>query len=134
MTSLLTKKQITKTRVENMNCSLPKIAKMVQSSGKVMQRHRVFFKFFVLFLLEFVGYSQTINAVQYCNILHCLCAAIKAKWFGLLSFGVVLLNDNTWLPRVALTPNALSKFRWTVIGLLLIALIYRCVTFASLVC
>lgn len=57
----------------------------MQSGSKVMLTW--FFEQEELLLLEFLDYGQMINALHYCNTLHCLHEAIKANGqLGLLSW------------------------------------------------
>lgn len=66
-------------------------AKVVQSSSKIMLI--CFFNPKRLLLPEFLNHGQTNIAVQCCNILHPLNAAIKAKWPRLFPL------DQWWLVR-----------------------------------
>lgn len=83
-----TRKQMTKPTGETSELS---IVKEVQTDAECWCHVDMFFYQEELLLLEFLDHGLRISTAHYCNILHHLCAAIKAKWSGLLHSGVVLL-------------------------------------------
>ena len=67
-------------------------------------------------LIDFLQCETTVNAQWYSQTLTTLHQAIKSKWPGKLTHGVILFHDNT-RPHTANTITALlQKFKWEVLG------------------
>lgn len=65
-------------------------------------------------LINYMPRRKTINAMAYSQTLQRLCHAIKNKWHGLLSSGIVLLHNNIRLHAAALRKNLLKQCKWEV--------------------
>lgn len=83
--------------------------KVSPSAGKVMAT--VFWDAKGVILLDFL-HKGTINAARYCDTLTKLRSAIRRKRPGLLSQGVVLLDDNATPHRATLTKDQIRCFGW----------------------
>src|SRR5258705_13989605 len=66
--------------------------KVVPSTGKVLVT--VFWDAQGVLLVDLMELGATINAAVYCATLERLRKAIKKKWPGLLTQGIILLYDN----------------------------------------
>ena len=66
-------------------------------------------------MLEWLGTGGTVNANRYCDTLRKLKTVIKNRRRGMLSKGVILLQDNA-RPHVAkVCKDLLQHFRWEVL-------------------
>jgi histone-lysine N-methyltransferase SETMAR len=85
--------------------------KTIPSAGKVMLT--VFWDMQGVVLQKFQPYGQTVNAASYCTNLRELHKAIRRKRPGLLTRGVILLDDNA-RPHTARATQDLIRttFRW----------------------
>ena len=66
-------------------------------------------------MLEWLETGGTVNANRYCDTFHELKTAIKNRRRGMLSKGVIMLQDNA-RPHVAkVSKDLLQHFRWEVL-------------------
>ena len=72
--------------------SAPKKAKVVSSAGKVMAS--VFWNAIGIVFIDYLQKGKTINGEYYAKLLKELRQAIKSKWPGKLTKGVLLHQDN----------------------------------------
>ena len=72
--------------------SAPKKAKVVSSAGKVMAS--VFWDTKGIVFIDYLQNGKTINGEYYAKLLRELPQAIKSKWSGKLTKGVLLHQDN----------------------------------------
>jgi histone-lysine N-methyltransferase SETMAR len=75
----------------------------------------VFFDIHGPLLLEWMPVGATINAQHYCDTLQDLRQAIKNKWPGKLSRGVLMLHDNARPHAAHATRDTLCRFGWGVL-------------------
>jgi histone-lysine N-methyltransferase SETMAR len=86
---------------------------MVKSAGKLMAT--VFWDHKGVQLVEFLEKGTTINAASYCGTLERLKTAIKPTCPGLVTKGVLILQDNARTHVATATQELLQRFRWTVL-------------------
>ena len=63
-------------------------------------------------LVDFVPQGSTINAGVYCDTLQKLHCAIQSKRRGMLSWGVVMIQDNTHPHTATTMQNLITTFGW----------------------
>ena len=63
-------------------------------------------------LVNFLLQGSTINTDVYCNTLKKLHCTIHNKWRGMLSWGVVMIHDNTRPHTATATQNLIMTFGW----------------------
>lgn len=95
--------------------SSPGIVKFKQtlSAKKVMAC--VFWDRRGVLLVDYIPYGQTVNSEVYCNQLKKLKRAIQNRRRGLLSRGVVFLQDNARPHTSRVTSSLLEQFGWEVL-------------------
>lgn len=91
------------------NSPVRKKFKVSPSAGQVMAT--VFWDVKGVILLDFL-YHGTINAAHYCDTLTKLRSAIQRKRPGLLSEGVMLLDENAKPHAARLTQDQIHHFGW----------------------
>ncbi len=98
----------------------PKKFKEVPSAGKIVATF--FWDRKGIIMVEYLpaaidpdtGKKYTVNANHYFDTLIKLRAAIKAKYPGLLSKGVILLHGNAKPHTAGITSNLLKDFKWKI--------------------
>ncbi|GFY25996.1 mariner Mos1 transposase [Trichonephila clavipes] len=85
-------------------------ARQTLSARKLMVT--VFWDVQGILLIEFMTRGTTINSEVYCRTLKKLKRAIQNKGRGLLSSGVVLLQDNARPHTAVRTREVMRKFKW----------------------
>jgi histone-lysine N-methyltransferase SETMAR len=80
------------------------------SAGKVLMT--VFWDARAILLIDFLERGNTINAARYCQTLEKLKSAVPHKRPGLLSAGVILLDDNARPHSAAQTQDKIAALRW----------------------
>jgi histone-lysine N-methyltransferase SETMAR len=91
----------------------PKKARSSATAGKVILT--VFVDIHGPLLLEWMPVGATINAQCYCDTLQNLRRAIKNKWSGKLSRGVLMLHDNVCPHAAHATRDTLCRSGWGVL-------------------